>query len=187
MLPGELKKGDRLTADWLNRLVREAVARTLSVGPGLRLTRTPAGTNLSLAPQRRTPGAAGAFDYPWKVTAEKELEDGQWTGAASVTVAKGWYMFLGGPSGSAGPFTGVTAALGDFVCADFTFSQGASSATCAVAAHQSVPALACDTSGSTPVFTLSVPLAKVGTSSEVSAEQIQVGQIALPMIALEEV
>lgn len=49
MIPGELKKGDKLTADWLNKLVREAVSRTLRAGPGIRLTRTPSGTTVSAA------------------------------------------------------------------------------------------------------------------------------------------
>lgn len=49
MLPEELKKGDRLTADWLNRLVREEVARTLRSGPGIRINQTPSGSTISNA------------------------------------------------------------------------------------------------------------------------------------------
>lgn len=55
----ELRKGDRLEASWLNRMVRAIVARTVNAGPGLRATRTPAGTTLSLAAPSRAQGGEG--------------------------------------------------------------------------------------------------------------------------------
>jgi hypothetical protein len=72
MVPAELRKGDKLTADWINQLVREAVARALNAGPGLRKTRSPSGTTLSLArpDPRRGLGVWEGSDYPWHVTAE---------------------------------------------------------------------------------------------------------------------
>ena len=85
MIPEELKPGDKLEAGWLNRLVREIVARTVNAGPGLLKTQTPAGTTLSLAPQRRTSGAAGAdFDFPWRVSA---TADG--AGGATLNMSPG--------------------------------------------------------------------------------------------------
>ena len=77
MLPGELKKGDRLTADWLNRLVREEVARTLKAGPGVRINRTPSGSTISATGHSARAAAAPAeSDFPWRVTATPDGEGG---------------------------------------------------------------------------------------------------------------
>ena len=76
MIPEELKSGDRLEAGWLNRLVRAVVARTVNAGPGLLKTQTPAGTTLSLAPQRRASAAPAESDFPWRVTATPDGEGG---------------------------------------------------------------------------------------------------------------
>lgn len=45
----------RLTRDWLQRLVHAVRARTVVAGLGLRATKTPAGTILSLAPENAGP------------------------------------------------------------------------------------------------------------------------------------
>lgn len=45
----EPKRGDPITADWARELVRELRAQRLSAGPGLKLTRTPSGTTVSVA------------------------------------------------------------------------------------------------------------------------------------------
>lgn len=48
-LPNKLASGDHLPAHWLNRLLDWLRSRDLQVGPGLRMSRTPSGTTLSLA------------------------------------------------------------------------------------------------------------------------------------------
>ena len=51
-IPRRLSRGQRLTADWLNRLVDAVLSRTVSAGPGLRVTRTRAGTTISMSADR---------------------------------------------------------------------------------------------------------------------------------------
>lgn len=46
----EPQRGDRITADWARELVRAVRSMRLSAGPGLRLTRTPSGTTVSVNP-----------------------------------------------------------------------------------------------------------------------------------------
>ena len=58
-LPARLSPGQRLTAHWLNRLLDFLRARELRAGPGIKLTRTPTGTTLSLA---RAAGHAGVTE-----------------------------------------------------------------------------------------------------------------------------
>ena len=98
MVPAELRKGDKLTADWINQLVREAVARTLNAGPGLRKTRTPSGTTLSLAPRGRA-GRPFAGDFAWRVTVTTDGEGGavldMAPGALVVDTANGPSMLTG--------------------------------------------------------------------------------------------
>lgn len=104
MLPEELKSGDPLKATWLNRLVRAIVARTVNAGPGLLKTQTPAGTTLSLAPQRRTPGAA-AESGMWRLS----VADGR------VTVGAGVWTDAGGAHRS--PETDIDAVSSGLVVA----------------------------------------------------------------------
>lgn len=81
MIPGELRKGDRLTADWLNALVREAVARALSAGPGIRITRTPSGSTISSTARAR-PGRGGLGEVSAKVVrvGSGSYSDGMYSG-----------------------------------------------------------------------------------------------------------
>lgn len=79
MIPCELRKGDRLTADWLNKLVREAVSRTLSAGPGIRINRTPSGSTIS-ATGRARPGAGGGRGVSAKVVTIGSYEEGMYSG-----------------------------------------------------------------------------------------------------------
>lgn len=55
-IPRHLASGERLPAAWLNQIVDELRARSLSVGPGLQLKRTPSGTTVSLVRQQRVCG-----------------------------------------------------------------------------------------------------------------------------------
>ena len=57
-LPNHLSSGDNLPASWLNRLLDHVRGARLSVGPGLRLSRTPSGTTVSLAPAGAADAAA---------------------------------------------------------------------------------------------------------------------------------
>lgn len=69
-LPNHLSPGDKLPASWLNRLVDHLKGARLNAGPGLRLTRTPSGTTVSIAP----PGAADAAalgPIPARITAHR--------------------------------------------------------------------------------------------------------------------
>ncbi len=52
-LPARLSPGQRLSAHWLNRLLDFLRARELRPGPGIKLTRTPSGTVVSLAATTR--------------------------------------------------------------------------------------------------------------------------------------
>jgi len=98
MIPEELRRGDRLTADWINRLVREAVSRTLYPGPGIRISKTPTGTTLSLAPRGRA-GRPFAGDFAWRVTVTTDGEGGavldMAPGALVVDTANGPSMLTG--------------------------------------------------------------------------------------------
>lgn len=92
MLPEELKKGDRLPAGWLNRLVREILSRTLSAGPGIRIIRTPSGSTISATGHSRPQAAAGTpdIDFPWRVTA---TPDGD--GNATISMSDGIAFNIG--------------------------------------------------------------------------------------------
>ena len=57
-LPRRLAAGVTLTAAWLNRLLDYLRSRELFAGPGIRLSRTPSGTTISVAPG----GAAATHD-----------------------------------------------------------------------------------------------------------------------------
>lgn len=107
MIPEELKSGDRLEAGWLNRMVRAIVARTVNAGPGLLKTMTPAGTTLSLAPQRRAVAAAD-FDFPFRVTVRPSGTAGEWT----VYMSTGFVYRLGNGSSDPDSVNGQGGALG---------------------------------------------------------------------------
>ena len=66
-LPNKLSIGDPLPAHWLNRLLDWLRSRDLQVGPGLRMSRTPSGTTLSLAPGARRPAMAAGAAVPARV------------------------------------------------------------------------------------------------------------------------
>ncbi len=50
-LPQKLSRGAALPAAWLNRLLDWCRSRDLRAGPGIKLTRTPSGTTISLGPR----------------------------------------------------------------------------------------------------------------------------------------
>lgn len=60
-LPRRLSAKTNLSANWLNRLLDWCRARDLKAGPGIRLTRTPSGTTVSLSrsPKEADAGALG--------------------------------------------------------------------------------------------------------------------------------
>lgn len=59
-LPHTVSRGQTLTADWLNRLLSALRSRELRAGPGIRLSRTPSGTTISV--ERPAAGSAPAGD-----------------------------------------------------------------------------------------------------------------------------
>ena len=64
----ELQKGDRLTADFIRDLVREVRRNRVAAGPGLRLTGTPEGSVISLAPHCSSPrSASGMMPPQWRI------------------------------------------------------------------------------------------------------------------------
>lgn len=140
MLPEELKSGDPLEANWLNRLVRAIVARTVNAGPGLLKTQTPAGTTLSLAPQRRGGGGGAEFEEPvfaWKVTVTP-IGDGS---TASIAMEDGAILLLNGSDGAVHgtrTYGGTTANASGWLY--FTYVMGGAPGSVAFAA--SLPAAA---------------------------------------------
>lgn len=75
-LPRRLSPKTALSANWLNRLLDFLRSRDLKAGPGIRLTRTPSGSTVSLVPAEaadardtiparivsRNPGGAGLYN-----------------------------------------------------------------------------------------------------------------------------
>ena len=133
MIPQELKSGDPLEANWLNSLVRAIVARTINAGPGLLKTQTPAGTTLSLAPQRRGGAAGGGTetDFAWKVTATP-IGDGS---TASIAMVDGAILLLNGADGAVHgtrTYSGTTASASGWLY--FTYVLGSAPGSVAFAA-----------------------------------------------------
>lgn len=60
--PKELSARDRLGATWLNGLVRFVRSLRLIQGPGVKLTRTPNGTIISVKRERKQPAE---IVWPW--------------------------------------------------------------------------------------------------------------------------
>jgi hypothetical protein len=150
MIPCELRKGDRLTADWVNQLVREAVSRTLNAGPGLLKTQTPAGTTLSLAPIPRSRSTISREEetHPWQVLLSPSADGA----SCALSMVSGVAFEIGGGAtiGIAW-YGGATATASGYV--GFPHETGASAPAFAVEFRQSL------SSGFVPIAAVT----KVGT------------------------